>query len=282
MVGNDHTPRVWKGEGSPRACLVPGRGRFPLPAWGSAVFFRLEGTATQELVSGLRHALRLIAGGDPELLRIVLLSLRVSATALFFSTLVGVPLGSWLGLRRFVGRRLVIALLYTGMGFPPVVVGLFVYVLLSRSGVLGSLGWAWLPRLFTPAAMIIAQTIIAIPLVSGFTMAAVMGVDPNLRLQLISLGAAPWQATFAVLREARIGVVVSIVAGFGSVISEVGAVMLVGGNIEGSTRVLTTAIVLETGKGNFDLALAMGIVLLTLTFFINLIVLCLQGRADER
>ncbi|MDI7275251.1 MAG: ABC transporter permease [Anaerolineae bacterium] len=223
----------------------------------------------------------MLANLDGELLRIVLLSLRVSATAIVFSTLVGVPLGAWLGLRRFLGRRLVIALLYTGMGFPPVVVGLFVYLLLSRTGPLGSLGWPWLPRLFTAEAMVIAQIIIATPLVSGFTMAAVMGVDPNLRQQLISLGATPWQATSAVLREARLGVVVSIVAGFGSIISEVGAVMLVGGNIEGSTRVLTTAIVLETRKGNFALALAMGIVLLALTFAINAAVLRLQGRAYE-
>ena len=193
---------------------------------------------------------------------------------MLFSTLVGIPLGSWLGLKRFVGRQLVIALLYTGMGFPPVVVGLFVYLMLSRSGPLGSLGW-----LFTPAAMIVAQVIISFPLVSGFTMAAVMGVDPDLRQQVLSLGATDWQATLAVLREARVGVMVSIIAGFGSIISEVGAVMLVGGNIQGSTRVLTTAIVLETRKGNFDLAMALGVVLLALSFIANLAMLRMQGRA---
>lgn len=229
----------------------------------------------------MRHALRLLWSGDRALVQIIGLSLRVSATAIVFAGLVGVPLGSWLGLRRFVGRRLAVALLYTGMGFPPVVVGLFVYLLLSRNGVLGSLGWPWMPRLFTPAAMVIGQVIIATPLIAGFTMAAVMGVDPNLRLQLISLGATPWQATWAVLREARLGVVVSLVAGFGSVISEVGAVMLLGGNIEGSTRVMTTAIVLETGKGNFDVALAMGMVLLGITFAINGVVLWLQGKAFD-
>jgi len=210
------------------------------------------------------------------LVRIVGLSLRVTGTALFFSTLLGIPLGSWLGLKRFIGRQLVVALLYTGMGFPPVVVGLFVYLMLSRSGPLGSLGW-----LFTPAAMIVAQVIISFPLVSGFTMAAVMGVDPNLRQQVFSLGATDWQATLAVLREARVGVIVSMIAGFGSIISEVGAVMLVGGNIQGSTRVLTTAIVLETRKGNFDLAMALGIVLLTLSFLANVAMLRLQGRAFE-
>jgi tungstate transport system permease protein len=210
------------------------------------------------------------------LIRIVSLSLRVTGIALLVSTLVGIPLGSWLGLKRFIGRQLVIALLYTGMGFPPVVVGLFVYLMLSRSGPLGSLGW-----LFTPAAMIVAQVIISFPLVSGFTMAAVMGVDPNLRQQVLSLGATDWQATLAVLGEARVGVMVSIIAGFGSIISEVGAVMLVGGNIQGSTRVLTTAIVLETRKGNFDLAMALGIVLLTLSFLANVAMLRLQGRAFE-
>jgi len=262
------------------ACRVPG-GRPLFHARGSAVLFESGGIRTHELATGLRHAFRLILHADPELLRIVLLSLRVSLTAIVLSSLIGVPLGAWLGLRRFFGRRLAIALLYTGMGFPPVVVGLFVYLLLSRSGPLGSLNWPWLPHLFTPEAMVIAQIIIATPLVAGFTMAAVLGVDPNLRPQLISLGATPWQATWTLLREARLGVIVSIVAGFGSVISEVGAVMLVGGNIEGSTRVLTTAIVLETRKGNFDLALAMGIVLLALTFTVNLIVLRLQGRAYD-
>jgi tungstate transport system permease protein len=231
------------------------------------------------LGSGLRQAVQLILSLDAELLRIIALSLRVSATALLFSTLLGVPLGAGLGLRRFFARRLVIAAIYTGMGFPPVVVGLVVYMLLSRAGPLGSLGLPWVPQLFTPDAMVIAQIIIATPLVAGFTMAAVMGVDPNLRQQLISLGATPWQATRAVLREARQGVIVAIVAGFGSIISEVGAVMLVGGNIEGSTRVLTTAIVLETQKGNFSLALAMGIVLLAIAFIINSVVLRLQGKA---
>jgi len=210
------------------------------------------------------------------LIRIVSLSLRVTGAALLFSTLAGIPLGSWLGLKRFIGRQWVIALLYTGMGLPPVVVGLFVYLVLSRSGPLGSLGW-----LFTPAAMIVAQVVISLPLVSGFTMAAVMGVDPNLRQQVLSLGATDWQATLAVLREARVGVMVSIIAGFGSIISEVGAVMLVGGNIQGSTRVLTTAIVLETRKGNFDLAMALGIVLLTLSFLANVAMLRLQARAFE-
>jgi len=219
------------------------------------------------------QAIHLLARLDPELMQIVFLSLRVTGTALVISTLAGIPVGAWLGLKHFVGRRWLIALLYTGMGFPPVVVGLFVYLLLSRNGPLGFLGW-----LFTPRAMIVAQAIISFPLVAGFTMAAVMAVDPNLRQQLSSLGATPWQATMAVLREARVGVIVSVIAGFGSIISEVGAVMMVGGNIQGATRVLTTAIVLETRKGAFDVAMALGIILLGLTFMANTLMLHLQGR----
>ena len=225
--------------------------------------------------------MRLIFSGDPDLVEIILLSLRVSGTALLFSTLIGIPLGVLLGLSRFVARRLVIALLYTGMGFPPVVVGLFVYLMLSRSGPLGQLGLSFIPTLFTPGAMIVAQSIIAFPLVAGFTMAAVMGVDPGLRQQVQALGATRWQTAWAVIREARIGVIVSIVAGFGGIISEVGAVMLVGGNVEHSTRVLTTAIVLETRKGEFQLAIALGVILLALSFLTNLVMLRLQGRAFD-
>ncbi len=217
----------------------------------------------------------------PALTEIILLSLQVSGIALLFSTVIGIPLGAIMGLNRFKGRKLVIALLYTGMGFPPVVVGLFVYILLSRSGWLGSLNWSFIPSLFTSGAMIIAQTIISFPLVAGFTMAAVMGVDPNLRQQVLSLGATSRQAIWTVLMEARVGVMVSIIAGFGGIISEVGAVMLVGGNIEGKTRVLTTAIVLETRKGNFDLALALGGVLLLLSFIANVAMLRLQGKAFD-
>lgn len=232
-----------------------------------------------EVLFGLAEAARLIVTGDPALFEVVLLSLRVTGTALLFSTLIGIPLGAFLGLSHFAGRRLVISLLYTGMGFPPVVVGLFVYLVLSRSGPLGQLDWPVIPSLFTPAAMVVAQCIISFPLVAGFTMAAVMGVDPELRRQVQSLGATGWQTTLTVLMEARVGVIVSVIAGFGSIISEVGAVMMVGGNIEGRTRVLTTAIVLETRKGSFDLAMALGVVLLGLSFLTNLAMLCSQGKA---
>jgi tungstate transport system permease protein len=184
-----------------------------------------------------------------------------------------------LGLGQFIGRPLVVALTYTGMGFPPVVIGLIVYLLLSRNGVLGQYDLPWLPRLFTPGAMIFAQAIIALPLVAGFTMAAVMAIDPQLRQQIRSLGATPWQTAVTILAEARVGVIIAVAAAFGRIIAEVGAVMLVGGNIEGRTRVLTTAIVLETGKGNFDLAIALGIILLGLAFIANAIMLKLQGKS---
>ena len=215
---------------------------------------------------------------DPALFEIVTLSLRVSGAALLFSTVIGIPLGAALGLSRFAGRWLLIALMYTGMGFPPVVIGLFVYLMLSRSGPLGGLDFPLIPSLFTPGAMVLAQSIISFPLVAGFTMAAVMGVDRQLRQQVRALGATRWQTTLAILVEARVGVIVAVIAGFGSIISEVGAVMMVGGNIEGRTRVLTTAIVLETRKGSFDLAIALGVILLGLSFMSNVGMLSLQGR----
>lgn len=202
---------------------------------------------------------------------IVQLTLFVSGLALFFAAFLGVPSGAWLGMRQFRGERWLKSVIYTGMGFPPVVVGLVVFMLLSRQGFLGGLGW-----LFTPQAMVLAQTILALPLVMGVTMTAVHAVRPELRLQLRSLGATEGQVMRTMLSEARFGVIVGLVAGFGAAISEVGAVMLVGGNIEGKTRVMTTAIVLETRQGNFELALALGVILLTLAFFANLIAVRLQ------
>ena len=203
-------------------------------------------------------------------------SLQVTASALVISAVMGVPVGTWLALTRFRGQRLLNALIYTGMGLPPVVVGLVVYLFLSHSGPFGDLGW-----LFSIKAMVVAQVIIATPLVVGVTMSSVRAVDPALRVQLRALGATRWQATTAALIEARFGVIVGLVAGFGSIISEVGAVMLVGGNIDGRTRVLTTAVVLETRRGNFDVALALGIILLTLSFVANLIMVLGQGKLAE-
>ena len=222
-------------------------------------------------LSALREALALILSGDPALWQIVWLTLLVSGSALLISAAVGVPSGAFLGLRSFRGLRWLTAVIYTGMGLPPVVVGLVVFLLLSRQGALGDLDW-----LFTPQAMILAQVILAVPLVMGVTMTAVRGVSRELRPQLRSLGATDWQVLRAILGEARFGVIVGLVAGFGAAVSEVGAVMIVGGNIEGKTRVLTTAIVLETRQGNFDLALALGIILLLLAFITNLTAVRLQ------
>jgi tungstate transport system permease protein len=230
-----------------------------------------------DLLEGVRQALQLLFGGDAETWQIIALSLRVTGLALLFSTLLGVPFGALLGLQSFPGQRLITTLVYTGMGLPPVVVGLLVYLFLSHAGPLGFLDW-----LFTPRAMVLAQTIISLPLIAGFTMAAVHAVDPMLRLQIQSLGATSTQTTRTILWEARTGVIVAIVAGFGGIISEVGAVMLVGGNIAGETRVLTTAIVLQTRIGAFDLALALSFVLLAITFVLNGLMLLLQGGVRTR
>jgi tungstate transport system permease protein len=210
---------------------------------------------------------------DPELCSILLLSLEVSGTAVFVSALVGIPVGAWLGLAQFRAKRLVATLVHTGMALPPVVVGLLGYLLLSRSGPLGPLGW-----LFTPPAMILAQTVLALPWVVGITMSAVTAVPAELVLQIRSLGASRWQVRWTLIKEARQGVLLAVAAAFGRSISEVGAVLMVGGNIEGHTRVLTTAIVLETSKGQFALALALGAWLLGLALLANVLIVRAQGR----
>ena len=196
---------------------------------------------------------------------IVWLSLRVSATAVFFASVVGIPCGIWLGLSRHRTMPLLSAVIHTGMALPPVVVGLVLYILLSRSGPLAFLGW-----LFTPEAMILAQTILTLPFVVGITMSFVASVPAELSLQIQSLGASPWQTRWTILREARSGVALAVAAAFGRSISEVGAVLIVGGNIQGHTRILTTAVVLETSKGNFGMALTLGGALLLLALVVNL------------
>jgi tungstate transport system permease protein len=222
----------------------------------------------------IEQVLRALA--SPDLLQIVWLTLRVTGSALLISSIAGVPAGALLGMSRFRGRQLVTLVLYTGMGLPPVAVGLFVYMLLSRSGPFGWLAW-----LFSPTAMIVAQTVIAFPVVTALTMSATAAVDRRLRDQVFALGATRWQVALTVLREARIGVTAAVVAAFGAIISEVGAVMLVGGNIEGRTRVLTTAIVLSTREGEFALAMALGVVLIALALAANVVLLRLQGRMRE-
>ncbi len=217
------------------------------------------------LLEALREALRLLTGLDPELITIIGQTLRVTGSALVLAVIIGLPIGAGLGLRDKVpAAGCLMPIIYTGLALPPVVVGLFVYLFLSSQGPLGRLDW-----LFTARAMIVAQTIIALPLVIGLTLTALRAVDPTIKLQVRSLGATRVQLAWTLLLEARLGVLAAIIAAFGSIISEVGAVMLVGGNIKGQTRVLTTAIVLETRRGNFALALALGIILLALAFLAN-------------
>jgi len=229
----------------------------------------------------LRQAFGLLGSMDHNVLDVILLSLRVSGTAVLVGLLVGVPLGVWLGLSRFRGRGVAAAFVNTGLALPPVVVGLFVYMLLSRRGPFGSLN-----LLFTVPAMIIAQVLLASPYIAAITMAAIGSVPRELRLQALGLGASRRQALWLVVREARVSIMAAVVAGFGSVISEVGAVMMVGGNIATSdgnvTRVMTTSIVEETRKGNFELAMALGLVLMLLAFLLMLALTRLQQGAKGR
>ena len=203
---------------------------------------------------------------------ILWLSLRVSGTAVLVSSVIGIPVGAWIGLSRNHLTPILRVLIHTGMALPPVVVGLALYILLSRSGPLALLGW-----LFTPRAMIVAQVILALPFVIGITMTSMAAVPRELLGQLRSLGATERQVYWTVLREARFGVLVAVAAAFGRSISEVGAVLIVGGNIQGHTRVLTTAIILETSKGEFAFALAMGAVLLVVALAVNVLILRLHG-----
>lgn len=208
-----------------------------------------------------------------DIVSIAWLSLRVSLAATLFAAVVGIPLGTWLGLARFRGLGAVRVVVHTGMALPPVVVGLLVYLALSRTGPLGMLGW-----LYTPQAMVAAQTVLALPLVVGITMNAVAAVPSGLALQLRGLGATAGQVRRAVVREARSGVLLAVATALGRSLSEVGAVLMVGGNIAGHTRVLTTAVVLETGKGEFATALVLGGLLLALALAVNFAILRLQPR----
>jgi tungstate transport system permease protein len=225
------------------------------------------------LWAGLREALRLLVTGDPEVVTILLLSLQVSGLATLISLVVGVPAGAALALVRFPGRTLVVSAVNAGMGLPPVVVGLFVTLLLWRSGPLG----AW-EILYTPAAIVVAQALIAAPIVMGITLAAVQNVPEKFRLQLLGLGASRLQMVHVVLCEARLPMLAAVMAGFGGIISEIGASMMVGGNIKGQTRTLTTAMVLETGKGNFEIAIALSLLLLVLVFGVNWALTAVQQR----
>lgn len=225
------------------------------------------------IFDGIRTAWHLLISLDPEVLAVTLLSLKVSGLATLISLVIGVIGGTGIALADFSGKRLVVSVVNTSMGLPPVVVGLFVTIMLWRNGPFSR--WE---ILYTPTAMVIAQTIIAAPIVMGISIAAIQNLPPNLRLQILALGASRPQMVWLLVREARLPLMAGIMAGFGGVISEVGASIMVGGNIKGYTRVLTTATVMETGKGNFDSAIALGIILLALCFGVNYLLTLVQQR----
>lgn len=219
-------------------------------------------------LDSILEGIKLLVSLDRYILEVILLSLRVSGTAVLIAVVIGLPLGLWLGLARFRGRGVLAALVNTGLGLPPVVVGLVVYMMLSRRGPLG-----FLELLYTPGAMTGAQVLIAGPYVTAITMAAVGSIPRDLRQQALGLGASRVQALWLVVREARVSIMAAVVAGFGAAISEVGAVMMVGGNIatagSNETRTMTTAIVQETGMGHYERALALGMILLLIAFAVN-------------
>jgi tungstate transport system permease protein len=226
---------------------------------------------------GIVTAFSLVFGGNAEVWSITWLSLKVSGLATMISLVVGIPLGILLAMTRFPGRPFAVALVNTGMGLPPVVVGLFVSIFLWRSGPLG-----FLDLIYTPSAIVIAQVVIAFPIVAGLTLTSFQTLNPNLGLQLLGIGASKPQLLWLLCKEARLPLLAAVMAGFGGVISEVGASMMVGGNIRGQTRVLTTATVLEAGKGNFDLAIALGLILLALSFAVNFLLTHIQQREQIR
>jgi len=229
------------------------------------------------ILEGIKKAFWLLVSFDPEVLGITLLSVKVSGTATLISLFIGISVGATVALTRFPGRRVAVSLINTGMALPPVVVGLFVTIFLWRNGPLGVLG-----ILYTPLAMIIAQAVIATPIVTGITLAAVQQLPGKLRLQILALGATRLQMVWILVKEARLSLLAAVMAGFGGVISEVGASIMVGGNIKGYSRVLTTATVMETGRGNFDVAIALSIILLLLAYLINLVLTQVQQRERPR
>ena len=229
------------------------------------------------ILDGILKALQLLWTLNPEVLGITFLSLEVSGAATLVSVLIGISIGTIVALDTFPGKRFVVSVVNTGMGLPPVVVGLFVMIFLWRNGPFGFLG-----ILYTPGAMIIAQAIIATPIVMGITIAAIQNLPAKLRLQILSLGATRLQMVWFLLREARLPLLAAIMAGFGGVISEVGASIMVGGNIKGYSRVLTTATVMESSMGNFDVAIALGIILLLLVFLVNYLLTVIQQRERPR
>lgn len=229
------------------------------------------------LWEGFTKALGLILSLDREVVGISWLTLKISGLATLLSLVLGIGGGTLIALTKFRGRSLVVSLVNTGMGVPPVVVGLFVSIMLWRSGPFG-----WLELLYTPSAMVIAQTVIATPIVMGITVAAMQNLDEKLRLQILALGGSRTQMVALLIKEARLPLLAGVMAGFGGVVSEIGASIMVGGNIKGQTRVLTTATAMETSRGNFDTAIALGLILLALTFGVNFLLTRIQQRGKRQ
>lgn len=229
------------------------------------------------ILDGIKEAFKLLISLDPEVLGIAWLSLKVSGSATFLSLLFGISTGTVVALTHFPGKKILVSVVNTGMGLPPVVVGLFVSILLWRNGPLG-----FLELLYTPTAMVIAQSVIATPIVMGITIGAMQNLPGNLRLQILALGATRTQMVWMLIKEARLPLMAGVMAGFGGVISEVGASIMVGGNVRDYTRVLTTATVMETGRGNFDIAIALSLILLLFCFVINYFLTYIQQRERPR
>lgn len=229
------------------------------------------------ILEGILKAAQLLASLDSEVLGIAWLSLKVSGLATLFSLVIGISAGTLVALTSFPGKKVLVSVVNTGMGLPPVVVGLFVSIMLWRNGPLG-----YLELLYTPTAIVIAQTVIATPIVMGITIGAMQNLPANLRLQILALGATRTQMVMMLVREARLPLMAGVMAGFGGVISEVGASIMVGGNVRGYTRVLTTATVMETGRGNFDIAIALSVILLLFCFAVNYILTYIQQRERPR
>ncbi|MFO1445233.1 ABC transporter permease [Bacillus sp. Bva_UNVM-123] len=225
------------------------------------------------LIEGFKKAIEMLLSGNPEIFEITWLTLRVSLTSILISTFIGIPLGILIGLTSFRGRRLLLVLINIGMGLPPVVAGLWITMLLWRSGPLGSFS-----LLYSPIAIVMAQVLVSLPIIIGLTSSAFQQIDEKMLMQLKSLGATKLQTISLLIKETRIAILAAVIAGFGRVIAEVGAAMMVGGNIRGETRILTTSIVMEVSKGNFDIALALSFILMTLAFIITFLLTILQQR----
>lgn len=225
------------------------------------------------LIDGLKKAIEIIFTGNPEVFAITWLTLKVCLIAILISTLIGLPLGILLGLSRFRGRRVLLLFINMGMGLPPVVAGLWITMFLWRSGPLGE--WR---LLYSPTAIVMAQVLVSLPIVTSLTSSAFQQINEKMLLQIKALGATKLQTLMILLKQSKIAIVAAIMAGFGRVIAEVGAAMMVGGNIQGDTRILTTTIVMEVSKGNFDIALALSFILLSLALLITGALTFLQQR----